>query len=102
MNKMAASCLESRGSGRPAGQQGDRLPSLDGLRAISIFLVVIGHLAGTQNFLARSFLSPFGDVANLGVRFFFLISGFLITDLLLKESRDTGRVSLKNFYMRRP
>jgi peptidoglycan/LPS O-acetylase OafA/YrhL len=101
MNEIAASCLESRESGQPTGQQGDRLPSLDGLRAISIFLVVIGHLAGTQNFLARSSLSLFGDVANLGVRVFFLISGFLITDLLLKEFRDTGRLSLKNFYMRR-
>jgi peptidoglycan/LPS O-acetylase OafA/YrhL len=78
-----------------------RIPSLDGLRAISIGLVVFGHLAGTSGFLPRSALAPIGDVANLGVRIFFVISGFLITLLMLDELDATGTVSLKLFYLRR-
>lgn len=39
--------------------------------------------------------------ANLGVRIFFVISGFLITTLLLKEEEKTGTISLRNFYVRR-
>jgi peptidoglycan/LPS O-acetylase OafA/YrhL len=43
----------------------------------------------------------FLHLGNYGVRIFFLISGFLITGLLLKEHERSGRVSLKNFYIRR-
>ena len=43
----------------------------------------------------------FGHLGNYGVRIFFLISGFLITTLLLKEYDRTGHISLKNFYIRR-
>jgi peptidoglycan/LPS O-acetylase OafA/YrhL len=56
-----------------------RIPSLDGLRAISIALVLLGHLGGTRNFpAALGFLRPY---AYLGVRVFFVISGYLITGL---------------------
>jgi peptidoglycan/LPS O-acetylase OafA/YrhL len=41
------------------------------------------------------------EYANLGVRIFFVISGFLITTLLLKEEEKTGAISLRNFYTRR-
>jgi peptidoglycan/LPS O-acetylase OafA/YrhL len=76
-----------------------RIPSLDGLRAISICLVLFGHLSGTANFFP---LSAFAVVvANLGVRVFFVISGFLITFLMLDEIEATGKVSLKLFYLRR-
>jgi peptidoglycan/LPS O-acetylase OafA/YrhL len=78
-----------------------RIPSLDGLRAISICLVLLGHLAGTANFFPRSALAPAGDFGNLGVRVFFVISGFLITFLMLDEIEATGTVSLKLFYLRR-
>jgi peptidoglycan/LPS O-acetylase OafA/YrhL len=78
-----------------------RIPSLDGVRAISIGLVLLWHLAGTSNFLPRSALAPLGDVGNLGVRVFFVISGFLITLLMLDEIEATGTVSLKLFYLRR-
>ena len=37
----------------------------------------------------------------LGVHLFFVISGFLITTLLLREKEDTGRISLRDFYIRR-
>jgi len=38
---------------------------------------------------------------NLGVRFFFVISGFLITWLLLQETMESGRINLRHFYLRR-
>ena len=65
------------------------VPSLDGLRAISISLVLLGH------FVDKAI--PGG----LGVYVFFVISGFLITRLLLAEQAATGTVSLKMFYVRR-
>ncbi len=76
-----------------------RLPSLDGLRAVSIALVLLGHLEGTKGF--PSWLDSHVDLGNLGVRVFFVISGFLITTLLVREWSDTGRISLTNFYLRR-
>ncbi len=78
-----------------------RIPGLDGLRAISIILVLGGHLAGTRNCYSAALYGKFGDLANLGVRVFFVISGYLITTLLLKEYAKTQTVSLKNFYIRR-
>ncbi len=65
------------------------LPSLDGLRAIAAFLVVFYHVGMDW--------SPGG----LGVLTFFVLSGFLITWLLLKEEEQSGTISLKSFYMRR-
>lgn len=76
-----------------------RIPSLDGLRAISILLVFIGH--GAMSYGAPKVLAPFHHFGNFGVRFFFIISGFLITTLLLKELKKAGRISLKHFYIRR-
>jgi peptidoglycan/LPS O-acetylase OafA/YrhL len=73
-----------------------RIPSLDGLRAISISLVVVGHLAYGGH--ALRFLSQY---ANLGVRIFFVISGYLITSILLGEHSRTGTISLRDFYIRR-
>jgi peptidoglycan/LPS O-acetylase OafA/YrhL len=76
-----------------------RLPSLDGLRGVSIALVLISHLTGTRG--APAFLDFREDLGNLGVRTFFVISGFLITSLLLDERAATGTISLKKFYLRR-
>ena len=75
------------------------LPSLDGLRAISIALVLLGHLSGTHGFVRLNF--GVGDYAHLGVVVFFVISGFLITRLLLAEHNRAGHISLKLFYVRR-
>jgi len=74
----------------------NRIRSLDGLRAISIALVVIGHWAEL-----RYHSDVAGAFANLGVRIFFIISGFLITTLLLKEHSKTATISLRKFYIRR-
>ena len=76
-----------------------RIPGLDGLRAISIGLVVLVHAALSPGFPPA--LSGLDTLRSLGVRIFFVISGFLITTLLLREWRDTGRVSLPRFYLRR-
>jgi peptidoglycan/LPS O-acetylase OafA/YrhL len=63
---------------------------LQGLRAVAVLLVVLNH-AGVS-------VLPGGFV---GVDVFFVLSGFLITGLLLAEARDNGSVSLVNFYVRR-
>jgi peptidoglycan/LPS O-acetylase OafA/YrhL len=75
-----------------------RMPSLDGLRGILIAMVLAAHLAGTRGAM-QSIDFP-EDLGNLGVRTFFVISGFLITGLLLDEKISTGSISLKKFYMR--
>ena len=75
------------------------MPSLDGLRAVSILMVLLGHLSGTRNF--RSVDLGIGNYAHLGVTVFFVISGFLITSLLISEQEATGGISLKLFYLRR-
>lgn len=76
-----------------------RIPSLDGLRAISILFVVFGHLGGTRN--APEIITFLERYANFGVRVFFIISGYLITTLLLREHAKTSTISLREFYIRR-
>lgn len=65
-------------------------PYVDGMRAISIFFVIAYH----------AWLPVFKS-GSIGVDVFFIISGFLITSLLLKELGSTGTISLKKFYVRR-
>ncbi len=65
------------------------LPSLDGLRAVAVSFVVLYHLR-----------LP-GVSGGTGVLVFFVLSGFLITWLLLKEEERFGVISLKLFYLRR-
>jgi peptidoglycan/LPS O-acetylase OafA/YrhL len=79
-----------------------RLPSLDGWRAVSIILVLGNHCQFSVGFpkSLRSVVTWIFD-GNLGVRFFFVISGFLITHLLLQEYNGTGSINLRNFYIRR-
>lgn len=78
-----------------------RIPSLDGLRAISASLVILDHLAGTQNFIVSSEATSYFRLGDLGVRVFFVISGFLITYLLLQELNTKKRIHLGKFYLRR-
>ena len=68
-------------------------PSLNGLRGISIILIVVFHL----------WPDALGIIFNgaLGVNIFFVLSGFLITSLCIKEINITNGLSLKNFYLRR-
>ncbi|MHC4824836.1 MAG: acyltransferase family protein, partial [Planctomycetota bacterium] len=70
--------------------------SLDGLRAASILAVIWHH--ATQRGI---FSLPMADRGFLGVDMFFVLSGFLIVTLLLREFDRNGRISLRNFYARR-
>src|ERR1700722_10681794 len=76
-------------SGRADGARRFR-PDIEGLRAIAVGLVLVFHAYGT----------PFSG-GFVGVDVFFVISGFLITDILLREHSKTGRVSILGFYARR-
>jgi peptidoglycan/LPS O-acetylase OafA/YrhL len=76
------------------------VPSLDGLRAISIVFVLVAHLSGTQNFPIQLHHSAY-RLGEFGVRVFFVISGFLITSILLSELQRKGDISLRRFYFRR-
>jgi DNA-binding XRE family transcriptional regulator len=81
--------------GRETNSLGSReIPSLDGLRAISIAIVIFSHakrgfglLEGPVSFLI--------DGGHFGVRIFFCVSGFLITYLLLLERKRTERIDLQ-------
>jgi peptidoglycan/LPS O-acetylase OafA/YrhL len=63
---------------------------IDGLRAIAIIAVVACHVG-----------IPGATGGFVGVDVFFVISGFLITSLLIAEARQTGSISLRSFYARR-
>lgn len=66
------------------------LPSIDSLRALAVLAVIIYHV--DVNYLPGGFL---------GVDLFFVLSGYLISSLIIKEFRKTGTVNLYNFYIRR-
>jgi peptidoglycan/LPS O-acetylase OafA/YrhL len=71
-------------------QSSGYVPSLDGLRAVGIILVFVHHLITPL---------PFGGA--VGVDIFFVLSGYLITSILLREYDRHGRISLRRFYLRR-
>ena len=66
------------------------LPALDGVRALAVISVIIYH--ANKKWLGGGFL---------GVEVFFVISGFLITSLLIAESEQHGSINLKSFWLRR-
>ncbi|MGX7068391.1 acyltransferase family protein [Gemella bergeri] len=66
------------------------LPSIDSLRAIAVLVVIIYHI--DVNYLPGGFL---------GVDLFFVLSGYLISSLIIKEYKKTGTLNLYNFYIRR-
>lgn len=80
------------------------IPSLDGLRAISVIAVVLSHFNGysalPKSGALHAFLTLFG-LGGVGVSMFFIISGFLITTLLLQEEERSGTLRMGRFYFRR-
>ncbi len=66
------------------------IPSIDGLRAFAVIMVVLYHLN-----------IPFSKGGYLGVTMFFVISGYLITDILLNNLENDHSIDFKNFYIRR-
>lgn len=83
---------------RPSPPRLGHRVALDGMRAIAVALVVLGHSAAFMWPEAGSWLAPGGP---LGVHLFFVLSGFLITSLLLTEAHRTGGVDLAGFVRRR-
>jgi len=77
-----------------------RIPSLDGIRAIAILFVLIGHSAFGLPPAAASLVRSL-EVSRFGVSIFFVLSGYLITRLLADEQLRDGSISLKAFYIRR-
>jgi peptidoglycan/LPS O-acetylase OafA/YrhL len=76
---------------RSDGEQASHFrPDIEGLRAIAILAVLLFHVG-----------IPFLDGGFVGVDVFYVISGFLITGLLLREGESTGKVDLIRFYSRR-
>ncbi len=72
------------------------LPGLDGLRGISVLAVLVFH-----HYLIGGHEPGWMPGGFLGVEVFFVVSGYLITSLLLTERRETGRISLRRFWLRR-
>ena len=77
-----------------------RIHGLDGLRAISIVMVLLAHSSGWL-MGSDSFISSLASLGSRGVDVFFVISGFLITLLLIRERNRTGTIFLRGFYTRR-
>ncbi|WP_434621183.1 acyltransferase family protein [Arthrobacter sp. A5] len=76
--------------GQPAGTRASSFrPDIQGLRALAVVAVIADHLFGY----------PLGGF--VGVDVFFVISGFIITGLLLREHNKNGRISFSDFYRRR-
>lgn len=74
----------------PARPKSRYIPALDGLRTLAVVAVVLYHLNLT-----------WAQGGLLGVTIFFVLSGYLITRLLLNEVAKTGRIDLKSFWIRR-
>ncbi|GGN93903.1 acyltransferase family protein [Saccharibacillus kuerlensis] len=81
---------QSQASGQPKPGAGRYMPGLDGLRALAVLAVIAYHLH-TQ-------WAPGG---LLGVTMFFVLSGYLITDILLAQWDRTGKFDMKDFWIRR-
>jgi peptidoglycan/LPS O-acetylase OafA/YrhL len=89
-------------------QQKVFFPNLDGLRFICFLMVFLFHTYKTifqnlrdTNHIAYSVTRFLFSNGELGVNFFFVLSGFLITFLLIKEKEVSGAIHLRNFYIRR-
>ncbi len=101
--------MKSEASGSIKPYQARSIPSLDGLRGVAVLLVVAAHLgwfSRMAEMLLKHHLNAAAtlfeiDAGDLGVSTFFVISGFLITTLLIRYQDRAGRISLRNFYLRR-
>jgi len=89
---------------READRERVYFPNLNGLRFIAALLVIVHHVEqlksiyGMPNDFSSTFVQIIGE---LGVVLFFVLSGFLITYLLLVEETRTNTIAIKNFYLRR-
>jgi len=97
MVQESSGAIQSSRQRRAAHTEIDRLPALDGIRAVAIALVLIGHILYA--------FGPFRNggtlVGEAGVTIFFVLSGFLVTRVMLLDEARTGRLRLGRFYCRR-
>ncbi len=85
--------------GCPALPSRGYIPGLDGIRALAVGLVLFEHSVVFDQF---SHLYSVGlNAGHTGVALFFVLSGYLITTLLLREEQRTSFISLRLFYIRR-
>jgi peptidoglycan/LPS O-acetylase OafA/YrhL len=87
--------LPSVAAGKPAKSRLGYIPTLDGWRAVAIIAVLLNH---DLSWWPTSLLHQFG---RQGVDLFFALSGILICTRLLEEEKISGKISLRNFYIRR-
>jgi peptidoglycan/LPS O-acetylase OafA/YrhL len=85
---------------RPTRRLG-HVPALDGLRGVAVLLVIVWHTEGVLVPTKVTLVPGPLKGAYIGVDIFFVLSGFLITSLLLGEHLDRGRIRLGAFYQRR-
>ncbi len=83
-----------------------RFENLDSIRTIAFLSTFMAHAFYTESVEVKASTAfqwavKFREVFSFGVPIFFVLSGFLITYLMLKEKEDQGGFSLKNFYIRR-
>jgi peptidoglycan/LPS O-acetylase OafA/YrhL len=78
-------------------QRHEYFVQLDGLRGLAVTMVIVGHIG----LGSADLLWPWLALARLGVLIFFVLSGFLITTILLDERAAFGNVDLRAFYIRR-
>lgn len=89
LSQAKAVAVVSGPKGRKSPAPG-HVPSLDGIRALAVLAVIFFHAH-----------TPFSELGMLGVDLFFVLSGFLITSLMLDEHSRTGRIDLLKFWARR-
>ena len=87
-------------------EPGDRIKSLDGIRAIAVLMVLISHAVNQPDINLGWLSGTLGEssirlLGRFGVFLFFVLSGYLITTLLLREKQKTGVIDLKRFWIRR-
>ncbi|MDJ0351160.1 acyltransferase family protein [Pseudarthrobacter sp. PH31-O2] len=85
----AATAIRAKSEAPPSAPVHARRLDIEGLRAVAVVAVVLDHL----------FHWPHGGF--VGVDIFFVISGYLISGILLREATSTGRISFRQFYIRR-
>ena len=86
------------------GERMGRVKQLDGLRGIAILLVVFAHAWNGVRPEFRRLVPQSNNISGgglFGVQLFFVLSGFLITGILLRERERSGTISLRSFYNRR-
>lgn len=81
----------------------NRIKSLDGIRGFFIILVILAHALETTSYnnYNKMLVYFITTTAFTGVKIFFVMSGYLITKLLMLEREKTGKINIREFYIRR-